>query len=181
MVLRQAEAALMMRCPRRVDRDDARGRLLLEPLAGVPRSDAGDAREVRCGDRPALVERAVEPEAPTERDRQQLGGGSEHADQLLGERAHPGGYLLLDGREWEGGRAPVLSQDVRVRPRALHRLGDRGGQGLGHRSSLRRRVAGRMLGTRSKSTPRTGSGESPEPANHVWPESASRRGIRSLR
>jgi len=104
---REAAGVAGSRCI--LDGEEAGGGLLLEPLEGVARCDAGRAREAVRGHRPVLAQGAVEPEATAELHGEERRGRREHADELLGEGADEGGLLLL-GRG--GDREAVDAVDV---------------------------------------------------------------------
>jgi hypothetical protein len=68
-----------------IDVDHAGDGLLLEPLAGVARRDAGGLGQLARGQRPEFVQRAVQTELRAEVDGAQLQRAERGAEQALGE------------------------------------------------------------------------------------------------
>ena len=78
-------ASAQRRCGRVLDLEQARHRLLLEPLAGVARRDAGALGQLVRRQRAVALERGVEAELDPEVDGEQLEGAERRAEQALGE------------------------------------------------------------------------------------------------
>ena len=89
-----------------VDVEEAGDGLLLEPLARVARRDAGAARELAGGQRPALVERAVQAELDAEVDGAELERAERRAEEALGEGV---GAISDDGHGRERGDPALRS------------------------------------------------------------------------
>src|SRR6266511_633203 len=82
----QSVTALLRRAGRIIADDVPGGRLLLEPLPGIPRGDAGMGGDLGLGGRPEVAERLVEPELEAQVHAERLQRTGHVVDQSFAER-----------------------------------------------------------------------------------------------